>query len=64
MDGPDGWCRYWRDFRKDEKHLCRRHTSGSGVMVWAAFSNFGQMRLTFCSLKMDQAEYIQALEEQ
>ena len=30
-DGPDDWCRYWRDFRKDEKHLCRRHTGGGGV---------------------------------
>ena len=51
MDGPDGWCRYWLDFRKDEKHLCRRHTGGGGVMVWAAFSNFGQVGLTFCFLK-------------
>jgi len=63
MDSPDGWCRYWRDFRKDEKHLCRRHTGGGGAMVWTAFLNFGQVGLTLCSLKMDQDEYIQALEE-
>ena len=63
MDGPDGWCCYWRDFRKNEKHLSRRHNGGGGVMVWAEFWNFGQMGLIFCSLKMDQNEYIQALEE-
>ena len=62
MDGSDGWCRYWRDFRNDEKHLCRRHAGSGGVMVWATFSNFGQVGLTFCSLKMDQDEYIQALD--
>ena len=39
MDGPDGWCRYWRDFRKDEKHLSRKHTGAGGMMIWAAFSN-------------------------
>ena len=32
-------------------------------MVWAAFSNFGQVELTFCSLIMEQDEYIQTLEE-
>ena len=32
-------------------------------MEWAAFSNFGQVGLTFCTLKMDQDEYIQSLEE-
>ena len=63
MDGPDGWCRYWCDFRRDEKHLCRRQTGGGGVMVWVAFSNFGQVGLIFYSLKMDQDQYIQALEE-
>ena len=41
MDGPDGWCRYWRDFRKDEKHLCRTHTGAGGVIVWAEFQTSG-----------------------
>jgi len=30
MDGLEGWCRYWCDFRKDDKHLCRRHTGVVG----------------------------------
>jgi len=63
MDGPDCWCRYWCDFRKDEKHLCRRYTGGGGVMVWAAFSKFGQVGLILCSLKVNQSEYIQGLEK-
>ena len=63
MDGPDVWYCYWRDFKKDEKHLCRRDTGGCAVMVWATFSNFGQVGLTFCFLKMDQDEYTQALEQ-
>ena len=32
-------------------------------MVWAAFLNFEQAGHTFCSLKLDQDEYIQVLEE-
>ena len=37
--------------------------SGGRVMVRDAFLNFGQVGVTFWSLKMDQDEYIQALEE-
>ena len=69
MDGPDGWFyyndynNYWRDLRKDEKTLCKKPYGSGGVMVWNAFSNLRQVCFIFCSLKMDQDEYIKALDE-
>jgi len=63
MDGPDGFYYYWHDLRKTQRVLSKRHTSGGGVMVWAAFCNYGRVSLTFCSSKMNQYEYMDLLEK-
>ena len=56
-DGPDGFRSYWHDLRKAKLRFSRRNFKGGGVMVWAAISSKGRIKLCFVSKKMNGSDY-------
>ena len=57
LDGPDGVKYYWHDLRKDPLYFSRRGHGGGSVMVWAAFTSTGRVRLAFVPKRMNSIQY-------
>ena len=62
LDGPDGFCHYWRDLRKEPRLLSRRNFGGGSLMVWAAFNVKETLELAFPSTRINSLEYMTLLE--
>ncbi|GBM03768.1 Transposable element Tc3 transposase [Araneus ventricosus] len=62
LDGPDGNIIYWHDLRKEPRSFFSRQSGGGSVMVWAAFSFSGQVRLAFLDGRQNSPKYIETLE--
>ncbi|GBL95453.1 hypothetical protein AVEN_182655-1 [Araneus ventricosus] len=58
LDGPDGNIIYWHDLRKEPRSFFSRQSGGGSVMVWAAFSFSGQVRLAFLDGRQNSPKYI------
>ncbi|CAO4362619.1 unnamed protein product [Caenorhabditis nigoni] len=56
-DGPDGYRSYYHDLRKEKLRFSRRNFKGGGVMVWAAISSEGRIKLIFVTKKMNGSDY-------
>lgn len=63
LDGPDGFCGYWHDLRKEPRYFSKRNFGGGSVMVWGAFEASGTLPLAFVSTKMNSEEYQHVLQE-
>ncbi|VDP12010.1 unnamed protein product [Heligmosomoides polygyrus] len=61
-DGPDGFCNYWRDLRKEKLFFSKRNFSAGGVMVWAAICSTVRVKLLFVPKKINSAQYQFTLE--
>lgn len=57
LEGPDGYCYYYHDLRKEEHLLDRLHSRVGGVMVWGAVSYYGHCELQFLTPKMNAKDY-------
>uniref|UniRef100_A0A1I7XHB3 Laminin EGF-like domain-containing protein n=1 Tax=Heterorhabditis bacteriophora TaxID=37862 RepID=A0A1I7XHB3_HETBA len=64
LGSPDGFTSYWRDLRKERRIFSTRNFEGGSLMVWAAFSSIGALKLVFVSTKMNSVDYQQVLENQ
>jgi transposase len=56
LDGPDGWCHYWHDLRKEPVILAKER-QGGGVMIWAGFGPKGKTDVCFCQGSMTSKTY-------
>lgn len=63
LDGPDGWCYYYRDIRQPPRTTVRRQNGGGGIMIWGAFSSKGRSQLAILRGKQDSDAYIQTMRE-
>uniref|UniRef100_A0A914EHI6 Transposase n=1 Tax=Acrobeloides nanus TaxID=290746 RepID=A0A914EHI6_9BILA len=57
LDGPDGVKYYWHDLCKDPLYFSRRNFGGGSVMVWAAFTSTGRVKLAFVPKRMNSIQY-------
>jgi hypothetical protein len=57
LDGPDGVKYYWHDLRNEPLRFSRRGHGGGSVMVWAAFSSTGRVKLAFVPKRMNSIQY-------
>lgn len=57
LDGPDGVKSYWHDLRKEPLYFSRRGFGGGSVMVWAAFTSIGRVKLAFVPKRMNSIHY-------
>lgn len=57
LDGSDGVKYYWHDLRKDPLYFSRRGHGGGSVMVWAAFTSTGRVKLAFVPKRMNSIQY-------
>uniref|UniRef100_A0A914YW33 Tc1-like transposase DDE domain-containing protein n=1 Tax=Panagrolaimus superbus TaxID=310955 RepID=A0A914YW33_9BILA len=62
LDGPDGFCGYWHDLRKEKRVFSKRNFGGGSTMVWGAFCSAGTLRLAFVSSRMNSQDYIKVME--
>lgn len=63
LDGPDGFRDYWRNLMHEPRYFTRRNFGGGGIMVWAAFTDKGQVGLEFTTNKTNSHEYCQILDK-
>ncbi|GBM62774.1 hypothetical protein AVEN_41504-1 [Araneus ventricosus] len=59
---PEGNIKYWHDLRKEPRSFLSRQSAGGSVMVWAAFSFYGQVGLAFLDDRQNSPKYIETLE--
>jgi len=64
LDGPDGFCYYYHDLRKDEKILSRRQMGGGSVMIWACIGYKKKGDIVFLPRKINAEAYRDMLDEQ
>ena len=57
LDGPDGHSYYWQNVNKEALSRLGRQKGGGSVMVWAAISHVGKLKLMFCDNRMDAEKY-------
>ena len=61
-NGPNGFCYYWHDLRKDKKLFSTCQQGGNSIMVWAAFCSNGKSELCFIDSSMNSLVYLQTLQ--
>lgn len=64
LDGPDGYCYYWHDIRKEEKVFLSRQQGGGGLSVWAAMGYNGTTELVITNPRMNSYDYVDILSMQ
>lgn len=64
LDGPDGYCYYWHDIRKEEKVFLSRQQGGGGLSVWAAMGYNGTTELVITNSRMNSYDYVDILSMQ
>ena len=57
LDGPDGHSYYWHNVNKEALSRLGRQKGGRSVMVWAAISHVGKLKLMFGDNRMDAEKY-------
>ena len=57
LDGPDGHSYYWHNVNKEALSRLGRQKGGGSIMVWAAISHVGKLKLMFGDNRMDAEKY-------